>query len=356
MYSLGIDVSKDDFQVSLQEKSGGIIRIKGSRKFDNTAAGFAGLLAWVEHKSHPDSNIRYVMEATGSYYEDLAHYLHQAGEQVHVVLPNKVKYYSKSLNVKTKNDKVDAGVISQLGLERELPLWQPLNGEFRHLRDLTRELWSLQQEITSNKNQLHAMKHSHDKSPEVFHLKQQQIDFKEAMVETLKGRIKAAVDKDPGLKRSIGNITKVKGLGLITVITVLCETNGFSTFSKIPQVVSYAGLDVVEKQSGKFKGRTKISKKGNCRIRQCLYMPAMTATRWNEDIRKLNTRILERNPTIKRKGIIAGMRKLLILIYTLWKKNQAYDPMYRWENGKTSGNEETKPSLAKKSGSKAPTH
>lgn len=97
MYSLGIDVSQDDFYVSLQEKGESIIWIKGSRKFDNTTAGFAGLLAWVDHKSHSDSNIRYVMEATGSYNEDLAYYLHQAGCRIHVVLPNKVKYYSKAL-------------------------------------------------------------------------------------------------------------------------------------------------------------------------------------------------------------------------------------------------------------------
>ena len=92
-------------------------------------------------------------------------------------------------------------------------------------------------------------------------------------------------------------------------------------FESIRQVVSYAGLDVVMKESGKFKGKTKISKKGNARIRQCLFMPAMSAIQHNDKIKDLYWRIRERNPDIKRKGIVAGMRKLLILIFVLWKKN-----------------------------------
>ena len=94
--------------------------------------------------------------------------------------------------------------------------------------------------------------------------------------------------------------------------------------------MSYAGLDVAFKESGKFKGQTKISKKGNARIRQCLYMPALSATNHNEKIMELYERIIERNPTIKMKGVVAGMRKLLILIFVLWKKNEAYNPQYVW--------------------------
>jgi len=60
-------------------------------------------------------------------------------------------------------------------------------------------------------------------------------------------------------------------------------------------------------------------------------MPALSATSYNEHIKALYQRVIERNPTIKRKGVIAGMRKLLILIFVLWKKNEAYNPQYQWD-------------------------
>jgi hypothetical protein len=74
-------------------------------------------------------------------------------------------------------------------------------------------------------------------------------------------------------------------------------------------------------------------------------MPALTATVHNKSIKALYKRIVEKNPAIKRKGVVAGMRKLLVLIFVLWKKNEVYQENYQW-NGKvealTSGNDETK--------------
>jgi hypothetical protein len=61
-------------------------------------------------------------------------------------------------------------------------------------------------------------------------------------------------------------------------------------------------------------------------------MPALTAVNHNENIKNLYERIVERNPRIKRKGVIAGMRKLLILIFILWKKDEEYNPDYVWQS------------------------
>jgi len=179
--------------------------------------------------------------------------------------------------------------------------------------------------------QLHAMIHSHDKTQSVVKIKQSQIDFYEQSILEIEAQINKIVNADPELKHRVDKICKVKGLKMNTIIVVLCETNGFQMFENIRQVVSYAGLDVVMKESGNFKGKTKISKKGNTRIRQCLFMPAMSAIQHNVPIKDLYSRIIERNPDIKRKGVVAAMRKLLILIFVLWKKNEEYDPNYQWQ-------------------------
>lgn len=328
---VGVDISKDDFHVCIKERIiGSNVKIKGTRSFSNNSKGFIELMEWVSKRELPNSRVLYIMEATGTYFENLAYYLHEKGCLVSVVLANKIMHYAKSLNLKTKTDKVDAAMIAGLGIERSFPKWKPMSKDFKELRDLCREMLSLKKERSRAKCQLHAMEYSHEKTVSVLKIKKNQIEFYENSIQEIEFEIKRIVDADIDLKARIEKIATVKGLGLITIVIVLCETNGFELFNSIRQVVSYSGLDIQMKESGNFNGKTRISKKGNARIRQCLFMPALTATMHNEKIKALYERINERNPDIKKKGVVAGMRKLLILIFVLWKKNEEYDPQYQW--------------------------
>ena len=127
-------------------------------------------------------------------------------------------------------------------------------------------------------------------------------------------------------------IIEIKGVGIITVATVLAETNCFEMFTNLPQIVSYAGYDVIENQSGKHVGKTKISKKGNSHIRRILHMPAFSVVSNGEPVFKnLYERVFDRTK-IKMKGYVAVQRELLCLIYTLWKKNKKYERDYKHEH------------------------
>ena len=114
----------------------------------------------------------------------------------------------------------------------------------------------------------------------------------------------------------------------MTAITIIAETNGFELITHKSQLVSYAGYDVVERQSGtSVYGKTRISKKGNSHIRRCLYFPALSVVKYNKEFNDLFVRVRDRTQ-IKMKGYVAVQRKLLVLIYTLYKTNQPYDPEY----------------------------
>ena len=65
------------------------------------------------------------MEATGSYYENLAYFLFLNNHKLSVVLPNKVRNYAKSLESKSKTDQIDSAAITRFGLERKLKAWSP---------------------------------------------------------------------------------------------------------------------------------------------------------------------------------------------------------------------------------------
>lgn len=326
LYCVGTDISKDKFDACIkQSKAEDGFVIKGTHSFSNTLAGFKELSAWVLKRSREVSGIKFVMEATGVYYENLAYYLHSAGFQVSVELANKVRHYIQSLNIKTKTDKVDSKVLARMGLERELSLWRPMSVVYRELRDLSRLKLSYRKNQTALKNQLSAMECAHEKYEPVISLQKKQIAFYEESIGELDREMDKIARKDPGLYDKITKICTVKGLTFNTVVAVVCETNGFELFDSIRQTVSYAGLDVKLNESGTRKGKTSISKKGNSRIREVLYMPALNAIQHNKPIADLHKRICEKNPSTRKKGVVAGMRKLLMLIYVLWKKNEVYN-------------------------------
>lgn len=334
--NVGVDISKDDFKVCFYcLDQNGRKFIKGSRTFKNTLAGFVEFMKWIEKKRADSITVRITIEATGVYYENLSHFLNDNGYHVSVVLPNKSKGYAGSLNLKTKTDKTDAKMLGQMGIERDLLKWQPISTKMRILKQLTRDRVSILNEKTVISNKIHALNHSFEPEKRVIKRMNQRLKLLTKQLKEVEKEIKQTIKADELLNDKVSNICKVKGLGLVTVATVIAETNGFLLFTSRGQLVSYAGYDVVEKQSGtSVKGKPRISKKGNSYIRRVLYFPAITMVKHEPQFKQLFDRVLERS-AIKMKGYVAVQRKALILIYTLFKNNTAYDPNYQNEKKET---------------------
>lgn len=330
--AVGIDVAKDKFDVCFKEENNGRFKIKGSKSFKNNPSDYKEFLNWCLKRKMKESSLLFVMEATGVYYEDLCYFLHANDQEVSVELPQKIKYYSKSLNIKTKTDKVDAQVIAEIAMERHSRLrrWAPPSREFKKIRDITREVARLKKSKTIVCSQLHALEYAHESSPEVLEVVKRQLDHTEKLVDELEDLLLKIVKEDKFLYEKLKRIEAIKGLGILTIVNVIAETNGFFLFNNIRQLVSYAGLDVVEDQSGNLTGKSKISKKGNKHLRSSLYMAAISAGKYNETLKPFYERLKERFPK-KKQGLVAVMRKLLILIYTLWKNGEEYNSNHQWQ-------------------------
>jgi transposase len=324
---IGIDVSKDTFHVcfgSIDENQS--IRVLKQSSFTNNEKGFKQLLSWKQKALNPDIPLWHVMEATGVYYENLAYFLSEKGEFLSVLLPNKSKNFAKSLDIKTKTDKVDAAMLCRIGLERTLPAWKIPTVLMKQIKSLCREYKSLKTSGSKIKVRLHAYKHSYKPEKSTIARLKQQLSLIEKQIIMVEKEIRSYISQDEFLQKRIDNIGQVKGLSLITIITVIAETNGFASIINAKQLTSYSGLDITMNQSGKFYGRTRISKKGNSNIRSALYLPAMSAVRSNIRLKQFYENVMQKH-TSGKVGIVAVARKMLILIYTLWKKDAVYDPM-----------------------------
>ncbi|MBK0383280.1 IS110 family transposase [Pedobacter sp. SD-b] len=340
-YTIGVDISKDKFDVCMLSIDVKLrSKIKGTRKFGNTLSGFKEFLLWLTKHSKTDTAVEILMEATGVYHERLAIWLTEQGQQIFVVLPNKSSKYMQALGLKTKNDGVDARGLAMMCIGHRFEQWKPIGRYNYELRLLTRHYQSTQEIKTVFQNQLHALSHSGYTSKEVGKQLKKSIDLFDKQVKSLKKEIVRHIDSNKEVKRKVEHICLIKGVDVLSVATIIAETNGFELFTNQSQLVSYAGYDVVENQSGNRVGRTKISKKGNGRIRRILHMPALNVVRFDETpFKRLYQRVYDRSK-IKMKGYVAVQKKLLIVMYTLWKNDLPYSGEH--EEKMISGNDEQK--------------
>ena len=324
-YSVGIDIGKESFAVCMsvinQDQS---VKVLGSRSFKNSLGGFKNLDYWIKKKQKLPLDLRVNMEATGVYHERVAWFLHSNSYHVSVTLPNQAKRYLQGIGIKSKNDKTDAIGLARMGAEQNLAPWNPPEESFMTLRDLTRQRQQIQESKTVFNNQKEAYLFSQHQHPAVIKNLNRILKTLEKTLKDLDDTLLKIIHEDPELNEKIERITQIKGVGWLTVVTILAETSAFHMIKNQSQLVSYAGYDIVENQSGNHTGKTRISKKGNARIRRILHMPAFSVVASQEPAFKaLYERVYDRTK-IKMKGYVAVQRKLLVVIYALWKNEQQY--------------------------------
>ena len=327
-YCIGIDVDKLTFKVCLVAlDQAGKQSVKGSRTFMNSAKGFAEFDSWIgKNRKESGADLKLTMEATGVYHENLAWYFHGKGFHINIVLALKAKRYLQSLGLRSKTDKIDAQGLSAMGLQQQLEFWQPISPDFLKLRSLTRQIEALQVTRRSLSNQLEGVTFGAVADPMVARSIKSIIEKVDKEIERLKNQAIKIVNANEFLKQKWALMESIKGLGIHTFATIVAETGGFVLFKNIKQLTCYSGYDVVENQSGNRIGKTRISKKGNTHIRRAMFMPAFTVVKCKEpSFTALYERVYQKTG-IKMKGYVAVQRKLLCLMYTLWKTDQPYDP------------------------------
>jgi transposase len=330
---VGIDVAQKELVVSLGRMyDDWTPELYGHKTFANTQKGFMTLVSWIKKMTDEGVAVRYVMEATGVYHESLAYFLDEKGYDQTIVLPSKISNYFRTLSVKTITDQTAAEAIAMFGLEKKLESWKRPKKVYRDLKQLTRERDQLVQERTMVKNQLHAEQAEAYPNPSSVERIKKRIEFLNKQENDIKAEIAALVKSDQEVSRSVEMTSSVTGVGLLTCATVLAETNGFELIRNKKQLTSYAGLDVREKQSGtSVKGKPRISKKGNKYLRKAMHLPALAAIRHDERFKAIYARLVSKHG-IKMKAAVAVQRKLLELIYIIYKTNVPYDKKYLQKN------------------------
>ena len=314
--SLGIDIAKLKFNACLV-REGSKFRHK---VFPNNPEGFAQLSDWL--KKQGVKQVHACLEATGTYGDSLAAYLHEQDHLVSVVNPAAIKAYAQSHLSRTKTDRVDASLIAGFCGERKPPAWRPPEPEVQELQALVRRLESLIEMRTAEENRLS----SGISVGAVRESVEGMLAYLSEQIRRTEALIRDHIDSRPGLKRQRELLDSIPGIGETTAAALLAEVPDFSQYKSARQVAALAGLVPRERQSGSsVRGRVRLSKIGNARLRKALYFPAVTALRCSAFFQSWAEGLRQRGKS-KMAVIGAAMRKLVHLAYGVLKTGKPFNP------------------------------
>jgi transposase len=313
---LGIDIAKRSFAAALIAPEA---RTR-HQSFDNTRAGFDQLAAWLRH--HATGHVHAALEATGTYGDALALFLHQTGVRVSVVNPARIHAFAQSELARTKTDKTDAAVIARFVSTQHPPAWTPPPPERRQLQALVRRVEALQAMRQAEANRLELASADSLVAPSL----REHLAHVDAQLGQLRRLITIHLHDHPSLQQQHDLLVSIPGIGALTAIKLLAELPSVDTLPTARQAAAHAGLTPRHRQSGtSVRGRSRIAKTGNARLRHALYMPAIVAMRANPLLRQFAERLRAAGKA-PRQIICAVMRKLLHQAYGVLKHATPFNP------------------------------
>jgi transposase len=313
--SLGIDISKLKYDVALLKDT----KLK-HKKFPNNPKGFVALFEWLVH--HEAVSAHACMEATGIYSEALSEFLHGRGMTVSIVNPARIKGFAQSELLRSKTDKVDAGLIARFCAAMDPEQWHPLPVEIRELRDLVRRLEALNQMHQQERNRLEGA------SEMITSHLQHHLTFLAQEIKQLKTQIQNHIDKHPDLKHRKELLESIPGIGKATINVILSEFGEITQFRNAKALAAFIGVAPKVRQSGtSLRPRATMSKMGRSSLRKAFFMPALVALRYNPLIVELKKRLTAAGKS-KMAIVGAAMRKLVHIIYGVLKNGIPFDENY----------------------------
>lgn len=309
----GVDISKDVFDV---------VDHTGSHdQYCNDGQGFS------KFKKSLPAGALVVMEATGYYHYLLAQYLSKNGVDCAVVNPLSIKRFVQMRLAKVKTDKADAGAIRDYAMINDVSLYSPLDSVQAECLQLFRLLENYKKQLTAVKNKQHGEDTLGRPSKRVYHSLNRTRKHVEAEVIGIEAEILQLVKKE--YEGQITLLKSIPGLGMKTILFLIVTTSGFSRFDNASQLCSYAGITPTERTSGSsVRGRARISKVGNKRLRNLLFMCSFTACQHNKACKDQYDRIVAKGKS-KKLALLAVSNKLLHQAFAIAKSGVPYQAEYR---------------------------
>ena len=301
---VGVDVSKDKLDVALSECHFVVA---------NDPEGHAKLVRRLGKYL-----VRVVvMESTGGYEGGLAVSLSENDIGVAVVNARQVRSFAKAKGCLAKTDKIDAQLIAEFGRVMDVQPQVLPDEEQTYLRDLVDRRRAVNKMLVEEKNRLSKARHDSIRSRIRSSIANLELELSE-----LDDDIDTSIKNSPVYRSKADLLLSVPGVGPATTGVLLAELPELGTVSN-KRISMLVGVAPLNRDSGTLRGKRTIWG-GRKRVRTALYMAALVSTRFNPVLRDVYQRLVAAGKP-KKTALVAVMRKLLVTLNALLRKEQAWN-------------------------------
>jgi transposase len=305
--TIGVDVSKDHLDAH-RWPDGEVLRVT------NDARGHKALIRWIIGAEV----VRVVLEPTSRYHRSLEAALGRAGVPFARLHPTRARRFAEAAGRLAKTDRVDAGMLARMGALLEPPAQAPRPQIQEELAELQRARAGLQKDRLAAANRARAAG--------IALLRRQgarAVRAADRAIAEIDAAISVLIAGDAALARKAAVLASIPGVSAITAAALLAELPEIGGLEP-GAAASLAGLAPVTRESGRWRGQARI-RGGRAALRRALYMPALTAARFNPDLKAIYDRLRARGKPGKL-ALTAVMRKLLLLANALIARNRLWSP------------------------------
>jgi transposase len=301
--SIGVDISKDHLDACRWPDG-------GTRRVRNDPAGHRALVAWIGAVD------RVVFEPTGAYHAGFERALAAAGLPYAKVNPRQARRFAEATGRMAKTDRADAAMLARLGALLEPPLQTPPDPAISDLHALQLARAALLRDRTAARNRAGQLR-----LPLLRRLHARAVRALRRDLAAIDAAIAALIAGNEELARKAAILHSIPGLAAVSAAALLAELPELGTLEPGP-AASLAGLAPITRQSRQWTGHAHIGG-GRAGVRRALYMPALTAARFNPDLKAVYDRLRAAGKPPKL-ALTAVMRKLLILANALLRDGREW--------------------------------
>ncbi len=305
---IGIDISKATLDVYDGKKS---------YKFENSEVGFKAIVSLVEEIN----NTILIFEPTGVYSYPLTEFCSKNKIQIVMVGPKESRDFARSLRTRSKTDKIDAKILYkyQTNIEPSMVKVPIINHQGIKIQEMLNVYENIQSSKQSFKNQIESTSQD-DK--DLLRTLNRIINDLEKEAQKLFNKIELILLENKEIKAKYDAILTIPSIGQKSAL-YLCAFFLKYPMANAKEMTALMGLDPVIKDSGTFKGKQRISKQGGKQLRNLLFLPTLSAIQHNDRIKAFYVRLTSQAKT-KKVAVVAAMRKLILMAYSIFKSGQDY--------------------------------
>jgi len=304
--NVGIDVGKAQLDVCLLERN-------LTLQVDNEPDAIRALISRLARYRLA----RIVIEATGRLEQPFVQAALTKGLPVVVVSPIKVRRYAAAIGQLAKTDAIDAVLIARFGADIKPVAHTPTDPQSQQIKDLMVRRRQLVDMRTMEKNRRPIMPDTLAAGID------QLIATLDEQITALDERIDQAVDHHAGWRHKRALLTSMPGIGNTVAHTLLGDLPELGHLSR-KQIAALTGVAPFNRDSGKQRGKRRI-RGGRASSRTALYLSAMTAVRFNPDIKRFYERLVAAGKH-KKVALTACIRKIVTALNAMIRDNLKWKP------------------------------